>query len=74
MTERIAPAVIIFKYSDYNDVCRFDKKSLRSVITAHGGTVLSSLPADTPTLDTCLVGVSDRACLTLTYLTCLAHR
>ena len=66
--------MIKFEYNDNNAVCRFDKKSLRSVITAHGGTVLASLPADTPTLDTCLVGVSDRACLTLTYLTCLAHR
>ena len=58
---------------------KFDKKSLKSVISAHGGAVLSDVPVsgeegrDTPTLDTSLMGVSDRECRTMNYLLCLAH-
>ena len=58
---------------------KFDKKALKSVIMAHGGSVLSDVPVsgeegrDTPTLDTSLMGVSDRECRTMNYLLCLAH-
>ena len=58
---------------------KFDKRSLKSVITAHGGSVLSDVPVageegrDTPTLDTGLMGVSDKECRTMNFLLCLAH-
>ena len=58
---------------------KFDKKSLKSVIIAHGGSVLSDVPVageegrDTPTLDTSMMGVSDKECRTMNYLLCLAH-
>ena len=58
---------------------KYDKRALRSVITAHGGSVLSDVPVageegrDTPTLDTGLMGVSDKECRTMNFLLCLAH-
>jgi CheY-like chemotaxis protein len=55
---------------------KFDKKSLRNVITAHGGTILSEFPTHNDpvsTLDTTLITVSDRRCITMNYLLSLAH-
>ena len=56
---------------------RFDKKSLRAAIVANGGLVLDNVPTHTihnvSTLDTTMVGVSDRHCKTMNYLLCLSQ-
>merc|ERR1712012_144859 len=56
---------------------RFDKRSLRSVIQSHGGSVLSSVPTahtnNINTMDTSMLGVSDMFCRTMNYMLCLAH-
>jgi len=50
---------------------KFDKKALRSAITAHGGNIVTEVSEDS--LDTTLVGVSDKECKTMNFLQCLAH-
>ena len=50
---------------------KFDKKVLRTAITAHGGNIVTEVSEDN--LDTTLVGVSDRECKTMNFLQCLAH-
>ena len=55
---------------------KFDKRSLRNVITAHGGTILTDFPTHNDpvsTLDTTLLTVCDHRCITMNYLLSLAH-
>jgi len=57
-----------------NNDPKFDKKSLRSVIEAHGGIILTEVSDENiNTQEMVMMGVSDKECRTMNYLLCLAH-